>query len=123
MDGYTFYLCGKIPRIMNILKFVKLVLLVGFIVNGAVHVSAVNGKVSSPDGTVTVTVGVKNKQPFYMVNYGGKMLVAPSHLGYQLNDGALGANTRMGRWHVLQMTRRGVCLGVRVRLHATTITS
>lgn len=64
---------------MNILKFVKLVLLVGFIVNGASQASAGNVQVSSPDGTVTVTVGVKNEQPYYMVNYAGKALVAPSH--------------------------------------------
>ena len=80
---------------MNILKFVKLVLLVGFTVSGVRQASAANVKVSSPDGAVTVSVGVKNKQPFYMVNYSGKVLVAPSHLGYQLNDGALGANAKM----------------------------
>ena len=34
--------------------------------------------VTSPDGAVTVTVGVKSKQAFYMVSYQGKKVVCPS---------------------------------------------
>ena len=65
--------------------------------NGVTKSNAGNVKVTSPDGAVTVTVGVKNQQPFYMVNYEGKAVVAPSHLGYLLNNGELGAKTKMGK--------------------------
>ena len=40
--------------------------------------------VTSPDGAVTVTVGVKSKQAFYMVSYQGKEVVCPSRLGFVL---------------------------------------
>jgi alpha-glucosidase len=40
---------------------------------------------------------VKNHSPYYTVNYQGRTLVAPSHLGYQLDNGLLGANTSMGK--------------------------
>ena len=75
---------------------VRFVILVGFVMNGVI-VNAGNVKVSSPDGNVMVTVGVKNHQPFYMVDYEGKALVAPSHLGYLLNDGQLGRHSKLGK--------------------------
>ena len=51
--------------------------------------------VSSPDGAVTVAVGVKANKPYYTVKYEGKTLVAPSHLGFRLDQGKLGDHTKM----------------------------
>ena len=82
---------------MRLLRFVRFVILVSLVMNGVTRSNAGNVKVTSPDGAVTVTVGVKNQQPFYMVNYEGKAVVAPSHLGYLLNNGELGAKTKMGK--------------------------
>ena len=82
---------------MRLLRFVRFVILVSLVMNGVTKSNAGNVKVTSPDGAVTVTVGVKNQQPFYMVNYEGKAVVAPSHLGYLLNNGKLGAKTKMGK--------------------------
>ena len=82
---------------MRILRFVRFVILVGFVMNGVTAGNAGNVKVTSPDGSVMVTVGVKNQRPFYKVDYEGKALVAPSHLGYLLNNGELGAKTKMGK--------------------------
>lgn len=82
---------------MRLLRFVRFVILVSLVMNGVTKSNAGNVKVTSPDGAVTVTVGVKNQQPFYMVNYEGKAVVAPSHLGYLLNNGELGAKTKMGK--------------------------
>ena len=76
---------------------VRIVILVGLVMNGVTKSNAGNVKVSSPDGTVTVAVGVKNHSPFYTVTYQGRTLVTPSHLGYQLDNGQLGANTKMGK--------------------------
>ncbi len=84
-------------KIMRLLRFVRFVILVSLVMNGVTKSNAGNVKVTSPDGAVTVTVGVKNQQPFYMVNYEGKAVVAPSHLGYLLNNGELGAKTKMGK--------------------------
>ena len=52
--------------------------------------------VTSPDGAVMVTVGVKSKQAFYMVSYQGKEVVCPSRLGFVLTDGEIGTRTRVG---------------------------
>ena len=51
--------------------------------------------VSSPDGTITVCVGVKDNKPYYSVSRGTTMIVIPSHLGFQLDGGLLGDNVRM----------------------------
>ena len=55
--------------------------------------------VSSPDGTVTVAIGLKANKPYYTVKYGTKTLVTPSHLGFQLDKGLLGDNVRMTGKH------------------------
>jgi alpha-glucosidase len=65
--------------------------------NVAVHAKDV--LVSSPDGAVTVAVGVKANKPYYTVKYCGKTLVTPSHLGYLLNNGKLGEDTKMTGRH------------------------
>ena len=51
--------------------------------------------VSSPDGAVTVAVGVKAKKPFYTVKYLDKTIVAPSHLGFLLNEGTVGNDVKI----------------------------
>ena len=51
--------------------------------------------VSSPDGTITVCVGVKDNKPYYSVSRCTTMIVTPSHLGFQLDGGLLGDNVRM----------------------------
>ena len=51
--------------------------------------------VTSPDGAVTVTVGVEGHKPYYMVSYQDRVLVTPSRLGFLLDNGELGANTKM----------------------------
>ena len=70
---------------------VRIVVLVGLVVT-SVMANAKNVKVSSPDGSVMVSVGVKNHSPYYTVSYQGRTLVAPSHLGYEMNYGKLGEN-------------------------------
>ena len=57
--------------------------------------SAKDVLVSSPDGAVTVTVGVKNNQPYYTMNYHSKIIVLPSHLGFQVDNGNIGSHVKM----------------------------
>ena len=75
---------------------VRLVLLVVILVSSCfAQVQAKDVLVSSPDGTVTVAVGVKANKPYYTVKYQGETLVAPSHLGFVLDSGLLGDNAKM----------------------------
>ena len=76
---------------------VSLVILVSNWCLGVTDCNAKNEMVTSPDGAVTVTVGVKDHRPFYTVDYQGRTLVAPSHLGFRLDDEELGANMTMGK--------------------------
>ena len=55
--------------------------------------------VQPPSVAVTVAVGVKANKPYYTVKYCGKTLVTPSHLGYLLNNGKLGEDTKMTGRH------------------------
>jgi alpha-glucosidase len=76
---------------------VKLVVILFF---GSITVSVCNAKdvsVTSPDGAVTVTVGTLSYRPYYTVSYQGKTLVVPSHLGFLLNNGEVGAHAKMIR--------------------------
>ena len=75
---------------------VSLVILISNWCLGVTDCDAKNEMVASPDGAVTVTVGVKDHRPFYTVDYQGRTLVAPSHLGFRLDDEELGANMTMG---------------------------
>ena len=50
---------------------------------------------SSPDGAVTVAVGVKAGKPYYTVIHQGQTIVTPSHLGFELSDGLLGDNMKV----------------------------
>ena len=75
-------------------------LVVSFIVVSSCFFASVSAKdvlVSSPDGTVTVAVGVKTGKPYYTVSRQGQTIVAPSHLGFQLSDGLLGEHAKMLR--------------------------
>ena len=76
---------------------VSLVILVSNWCLGVMDCNAKNEMVASPDGAVMVTVGVKDHRPFYTVDYQGRTLVAPSHLGFRLDDEELGANMTMGK--------------------------
>ena len=76
---------------------VSLVILVSNWCLGVMDCNAKNEMVTSPDGAVTVTVGVKDHRPFYTVDYQGRTLVAPSHLGFRLDHEELGANMTMGK--------------------------
>ena len=76
---------------------VSLVILVSNWCLGVMDCNAKNEMVTSPDGAVMVTVGVKDHRPFYTVDYQGRTLVAPSHLGFRLDDEELGANMTMGK--------------------------
>ena len=75
---------------------VSLVILISNWCLGVTDCDAKNEMVTSPDGAVMVTVGVKDHRPFYTVDYQGRTLVAPSHLGFRLDDEELGANMTMG---------------------------
>ena len=73
---------------------VKLVVILYF---GSIAASTCNAKnvvVTSPDGSVMVTVGVNNQRPYYSVVYHGETLVTPSHLGFLLDKGELGAHVK-----------------------------
>ena len=50
--------------------------------------------VTSPDGQISVTVGLKSGKPYYMVNYQNRPIVIPSHLGFLLDDGEVGKSMR-----------------------------
>ena len=76
---------------------VSLVILISNWCLGVTDCDAKNEMVASPDGAVMVTVGVKDHRPFYTVDYQGRTLVAPSHLGFRLDDEELGANMTMGK--------------------------
>ena len=76
---------------------VSLVILVSNWCLGVTDCDAKNVLVTSPDGAVMVTVGVKDHHPFYRVDYQGRTLVAPSRLGFRLDHEELGANMTMGK--------------------------
>ena len=73
---------------------VKLVVILYF---GSIAASTCNAKnvvVTSPDGSVMVTIGVNHQRPYYSVVYHGETLVTPSHLGFLLDKGELGAHVK-----------------------------
>ena len=83
-------------KISNMYKLVvRFVVLLCFFAHVHVNVLAKDVLVTSPDGTVKVTVGVKFRKPYYTVQYAGKTLIAPSHLGFQLDCGLLGDNVKL----------------------------
>ena len=59
--------------------------------------SAKDVKVSSPDGSLTVTVGVDGGKAWYQVNRGTEAIIGRSALGFVLKDGDLKDNFKMGK--------------------------
>ena len=59
--------------------------------------SAKDVKVSSPDGALTVTVGVDGGKAWYQVNRGTEAVIGRSALGFVLKDGDLKNNFKMGK--------------------------
>ena len=53
--------------------------------------------VSSPDGSLTVTVGVDGGKAWYRVARGGETVIGRSALGLVLKDGDLKDNFKMGK--------------------------
>ena len=51
--------------------------------------------VTSPDGNIMVTVGLKSGRPYYTVSYANTAIVRPSHLGFLMDDGEVGRNIRI----------------------------
>ena len=45
--------------------------------------------VSSPDGHIKVTAGLKGGKPFYSVARDGRAVINPSYLGFELDKGSL----------------------------------
>ena len=72
---------------------VSLVLIINCCVTAVCSAKVV--KVSSPDGAVTVSVGVKADKPYYTMEYHSKMIVLSSHLGFKLDGGELGQHVKM----------------------------
>ncbi len=56
-----------------------------------------NVKVSSPDGSLTVTAGVDGGRAWYQVNRGNELIIGRSSLGFVLKDGDLKDNFKMGK--------------------------
>ena len=50
---------------------------------------------TSPDGHLRVTVGLKGGKPYYTVERDGKPIVNRSYLGFTLNDGAFDSNFKL----------------------------
>ena len=78
------------------MKFIRLIC----IVCALLFTSFVNGKqkqkVASPDGTLTLSVGVNEKgQPYYELWRGKRAILCPSLLGMKLRDGSLDKDFRI----------------------------
>ena len=52
-------------------------------------------KVTSPDGQLSLTAGVKGGQPYYEVRRGTQPVICPSLLGFRLSDGLLAQNMKV----------------------------
>ena len=63
----------------------------------SVAASAKDVKVSSPDGSLTVTVGVDSGKAWYQVMRGGETVIGRSELGFVLQDGDFKGNFKMGK--------------------------
>jgi len=63
----------------------------------SVSLEAKDVKVSSPDGSLTVIVGVDGGKAWYQVKRGGETIIGRSALGLVLKDGELKDNFKMGK--------------------------
>ena len=75
----------------------KILFLVMFCLCANVLAVAKDAKVSSPDGSLTVTVGVDGGRAWYQVNRGNELILGRSELGFVLKDSDLGGSFTMGR--------------------------
>jgi len=56
-----------------------------------------NVKLTSPDGSLMVTVGEDGGRAWYQVNRGNELIISRSELGFILKDGDLKGNFKMGK--------------------------
>ncbi|WP_312766292.1 glycoside hydrolase family 97 protein [Epilithonimonas sp.] len=73
----------------------KTYLLLLFFVGALLHINAQslkNNVVKSPDGTISIEIGIYKSRIFYKVTKKGKTILNPSFLGFELKDGALKDN-------------------------------
>ena len=75
-------------------NLLKLVVSFGLLIPSA-SLSNATEYVTSPDGRISLSVGLKSGKPYYTVNYNQTPIIAPSHLGFRLDKGTLGENMRM----------------------------
>ena len=75
----------------------KILFLVMFCLCANVLAVAKDAKVSSPDGSLTVTVGVDGGRAWYQVNRGNELILGRSELGFVLKDSDLRGNFKMGK--------------------------
>ncbi|MBO4803980.1 MAG: glycoside hydrolase family 97 N-terminal domain-containing protein, partial [Muribaculaceae bacterium] len=75
----------------RILSFIMMCLIVSTIVNSK------DLKLSSPDGMLTVTVGIDGGKAWYQVVRGGETVINRSALGFVLRDGDFKDNFKMGK--------------------------
>ena len=72
----------------------KLVVILAMLVGSSSLANAAE-RVTSPDGQISVTVGLKSGKPYYMVDYHDTPVVTPSHLGFLLSDGEVGSSMKL----------------------------
>ena len=82
----------NITIVMKRVFFLALMCLIMSTVAGAKDV-----KVSSPDGSLTVTVSVDGGKAWYQVNRGTEAIIGRSALGFVLKDGDFKDNFKMGK--------------------------
>ncbi len=88
-------------------KVMRGVLLLSWLTYSGVAHAADVAFITSPDGGLRVTVGVKGGKPFYAVCRDGKLVVNTSYLGFTLDDGdfcndfkVMGRNSQFERRNV-----------------------
>lgn len=52
-------------------------------------------RITSPDGHIILTAGLKSGRPYYSIDYQQIPVVVPSHLGFLLDNGEVGVNMKM----------------------------
>ena len=67
-------------------RFIWLLVSFGILISSASLVNAAE-HVTSPDGRISVTIGLKSGKPYYTVNYQNTPIIVPSHLGFLLDKG------------------------------------
>ena len=75
-------------------RFIWLLVSFGILISSASLVNAAE-HVTSPDGRISVTIGLKSGKPYYTVNYQNTPIIVPSHLGFLLDKGEIGNSMRI----------------------------